>query len=65
MNSHVVPSIVRMEPEVLKSLLTEVKETVATNFEMQPGEKPAFTSVNMWKIRNSVKSANVRMRRFN
>ncbi|RYY59119.1 MAG: hypothetical protein EOO05_14290 [Chitinophagaceae bacterium] len=65
MNSEVMPSIVRMEPEVLKSLLTEVKETVASSFEMQPIEKTSFTTANMWKIRRNVKSASQMLRRFN
>jgi len=65
MNSEVMPSIVRMEPEVLKSLLTEVKETVATSLGMQPIDKTTFTTVNMWKIRKNVKSASQMLRRFN
>ncbi|RYY53282.1 MAG: hypothetical protein EOO09_18560 [Chitinophagaceae bacterium] len=65
MNSEVMPSIVRMEPEVLKSLLAEVKETVATSFEMQPAPKATFTSANMWNIRKNVKSASAMLRRFN
>lgn len=65
MNSDVMPSIVRMEPEVLKSLLTEVKETVATSFEMTKGTKASFTTMNMWKIRRNAKSASQMMRRSN
>ena len=65
MNSQVLPSIVRMEPEILKSLLTEVKETVATGYNMQQNEKPSFTSINMWKFRRNVKSATQSLRRYN
>lgn len=65
MNSEVMPSIVRMEPEVLKSLLTEVKETVAATFELQPAEQSTFTTVNMWKIRKNVRSASEMLRKYN
>lgn len=65
MNNHVSPSIVKMEPEALKSLLTEVKETVATEVALELNGKTSFTSVNMWKIRTTVKSANQRLRRIN
>ncbi len=65
MTSDVMPSIVKMEAEVLKSLLIEVKETVATNIQMTQIAKPAFTTVNMWKIRRNGKTAMTLLRRNN
>ncbi|MET0634973.1 MAG: hypothetical protein ABWZ25_03030 [Chitinophagaceae bacterium] len=65
MNSDVMPSIVRMEPEVLKSLLTEIKETVATTFDMPAPGKTSFTRIDMWKIRRNAKSATRMLRRIN
>ena len=56
MKSDVMPSIVQMDPEVLKNLVREVKETVATN---QPGDKttkPSFGIADLWNIRRNAKS---------
>ena len=62
MKNDVMPSIVRMDPEVLQTLLAEVKETVA-NYIQLPAGKKEFASVDMWKIRRNVKSASARVRR--
>lgn len=56
MKNDVMPSIVQMEYGVLNQLLTEVKETLATDVEM-PEIKPSFSVVDLWKIRRNVKSA--------
>ena len=56
MKNDVMPSIVQMEYGVLNQLLTEVKETLATDVEM-PEIKPSFSVVDLWKIRQSAKSA--------
>ena len=56
MKNDVMPSIVQMEYGVLNQLLTEVKETLATDVEM-PEVKPTFGVVDLWKIRRNVKSA--------
>ena len=56
MKNDVMPSIVQMEYGVLNELLTEVKETLATDVEM-PEIKPSFSVVDLWKIRRNVKSA--------
>jgi hypothetical protein len=56
MKNDVMPSIVQMEYGVLNQLLTEVKETLATDVEM-PEVKPTFGVIDLWKIRRNVKSA--------
>ena len=38
-----------MNPETLKKLTTEVKETLATDIELS-AQKKRFTVVNLWKI---------------
>jgi hypothetical protein len=62
MNSDVMPSIVRMDADVLKSLLTEVKETVAS-VEVPEEKKNSFSVVDMWNIRRNARSASSSMRR--
>jgi len=63
MNSDVMPSIVQMEYGVLKTLLEEVKETLATDVKMPEPTKPSFGIVDLWKIRRNAKSASSRFRR--
>jgi len=64
MKHDVMPSIVRVDPEVLQTLLTEVKETVAHYFEVPAAVKQkVFTDVDMWNIRRGVKTASARVRR--
>lgn len=71
MNSNVMPSVIQMEEESLKNLVTEVKETVATGINLSaghPGMKPAtiktkiFGIVDMWNCQRNVRTA-VSMRR--
>lgn len=58
MNSDVMPSIVRMEKNVLDTLLKEVKETVATDVVLPVAAvKPSFGIVDMWNIRRKMKTA--------
>jgi hypothetical protein len=59
MNSDVMPSIVQMDAAVLKNLLTEVKETVATDtIESKPSQNSStFGIVDMWNMRRTAKSA--------
>lgn len=57
MKSDVMPSIVQMEYGVLKTLLEEVKETLATDIKMPEPAKPSFGIVNLWNIRRNAKSA--------
>lgn len=64
MKNDVMPSIVQMDPDVLKTLLTEVKETVATNVNVKAGKKSTFRTVDMWNILKQSRSASSRVRRF-
>lgn len=58
MKSDVMPSRVQMEPAVLQSLLTEVKETVAREFfESNSNATTTFRAVNLWKVQRNYKSA--------
>jgi hypothetical protein len=57
MENDVMPSIVQMEYGVLKTLLEEVKETLATDVKMPEPAKPSFGIVNLWNIRRNAKSA--------
>jgi hypothetical protein len=60
MNSNVMPSIVQMEEEVLRQLVTEVKETVATDFQVRKtAKKPSFGIVNLWNVQRKMKSASL------
>ena len=63
MNSDVMPSVVQMDADVLKNLLTEVKETVATVIQLPEEKKNSFGVVDMWKIRRNARSASSLMRR--
>ena len=54
-----MPSIVQMEAEVLRQLVTEVKETVALNLDLEEGvQQSSFGTVDMWNIRRTMKTAN-------
>lgn len=55
MNSDAVRSIVQMEPQILKNLMTEVKETVATGIAFPAAEKNSFSVVSLWNIRRTGK----------
>ena len=57
MKNDVMPSIVQMEYGVLETLLTEVKETLATDIKTTEQAKPSFSIVDLWKIRRNAKSA--------
>ena len=57
MKNDVMPSIVQMEYGVLNELLTEVRETLATDVKMPETKKPSFSVVDLWKIRRNVKTA--------
>ena len=58
MKSDVMPSIVRMEAEVLRQLVTEIRETVAMDYNMAKVTKtPSFGVVDLWNIQRKMKSA--------
>ena len=51
MKSDVMDSRVQMEPATLKQLVTEVKETVATEVATSKESKSSFGLVDMWNMR--------------
>ena len=60
MKSNVMPSIVQIEANELKQLVTEVRETVATGIvKVKPVtvSKSRFGIVDLWNIRRGAKSA--------
>ena len=61
MKGNVMSSMVQMEPELIKNLVTEVKETIA--IDIQEAEVPkSFSVVDLWGIRINSKSARNRFR---
>jgi hypothetical protein len=57
MKTDVMPSIVKIEAEVLKNLVKEVKETVATGVNMPAASERKFSAVDMWNIQRNAKYA--------
>ncbi len=59
MTSNVMPSVVQIEEESLKQLVTEVKETLATNINLQPttAKNKKFGIVDMWNCQRNVRTA--------
>lgn len=57
MKSDVMPSIIQMEYGVLQELITEVKETLATDVKLPEPEKKTFGIVDLWNIRRNNKTA--------
>jgi translation elongation factor EF-1beta len=59
MNSNVMPSIVQIEKENLKELVTQVKETLATNINLQPSKikNKRFGIVDLWNCQRNVRTA--------
>jgi hypothetical protein len=62
MKNNVMPSRVQMEADVLKNLLSEVKETVATDFVMAKPAK-SFKAIDLWRIQRNQKLATGLFRR--
>lgn len=62
MKTVVKPSVVQMTADDLRSLLTEVKETVAMDFNVLRSEKKSFGVNDMWKFRRNTKSASAMIR---
>lgn len=64
MTSNVMPSIVQIEEESLKQLVTEVKETLATDINLQPASEKnkKFGIVDMWNCQRRMRTA-ISMRR--
>jgi hypothetical protein len=63
MKSNVMPSIVQIEANELKQLVSEVKETVATEMirvnNAPKSVKPRFGVVDLWNIHRNMKSAHL------
>lgn len=60
MKSNVMPSIVQIEANELKQLVSEVKETVATGIVQVKNVKtssPAFGAIDLWKIQRNARTA--------
>ena len=53
MNSNVTRSVINMEPEELRELVKEVKETVAKNENV----KPIFSAADLWRIQKQMRTA--------
>lgn len=66
MKSNVMPSIVQIEANELKQLVSEVKETVATGVLPVNRKKVnhRFGAVDMWKLRRGMKTTRVACRMF-
>ena len=56
MKSDLVHSRVQMEPNILKRLVTEVHETVATDVQLKE-KKNSFGVVSLWNIRRNSRYA--------
>ncbi len=57
MKNNVMPSIVRMEKEILEQLVKEVKETVATDVNMNKSRSRSFSVVDLWDLRRGKRSS--------
>jgi len=60
MKNDVMPSVVQMEAELLQRLVTEVKETVATDVHVPKAKKNVLRVVDVWNIQRNMKSASRR-----
>jgi hypothetical protein len=63
MKSDVMPSIVQMEPSVLRQLTAEVKETVATDVDLAKENKSSFGINDLWNIRRQRRAMGGRIRK--
>jgi hypothetical protein len=57
MKSDLVHSRVQMEADILKCLVTEVPETVATDVQLPKEKKNSFGVVSLWNIRRNSRYA--------
>ena len=63
MKGSVMPSKVQMEPELFKSLVNEVKETLADDIQELELFNRSFSIVDLWNIRKKSISAGNRLGR--
>lgn len=58
MKNDVKTSVVRMDAAILKTLLTEeVKETLATDYQVSPQANKSFGVADLWNIRRNARTA--------
>jgi len=57
MNSDVMHSRVQLESSILKNLVAEVKETVATEVVFPKPRKSSFGAVQLWNLRRNSRYA--------
>lgn len=64
MKNNVMPSVVQIDSENLKSLVTEVKETVATDLieKYSVKRQKAFGIIDLWMCHKMMKTAASRRR---
>ncbi len=64
MNTNVMPSIIQIEKENLRKLVTEVKETFASDVNLQQTTSSAkkFGIVDLWNCQKMMKTATSRRR---
>lgn len=62
MKGNAMPSLVQVEPEVLKKLVTEVKETIATDIRAVKKQARSFSIVDLWNIRRNSNPARNRFK---
>lgn len=53
----VAPSRIKVDDELLKTLLTEIKETLATDISLAEAAPRKFTTASLWKIRRNGRTA--------
>ena len=57
MKSDLVHSRVQMDRNILDKLVTEVKETVATDVEFAGAEKSSISALQLWSMRRKIRYA--------
>ena len=59
MNTNVMPSVIQIERESLKQLITEVKETLATDIKLKPTsvKNKKFGIADLWNCQKNVRTA--------
>lgn len=57
MNGNVMSSRVQMDTETLKNLVTEVKETLASDLINTSGKNPRFTAAELWRLERNRRRA--------
>ncbi len=64
MKGEIMPSIVKIDKAHLKELMFEVKETLATQFSNLNDQKKvkSFSAIDLWKIQQNYKSANLKFK---